>query len=181
MVKIRNISFTLTCITGKHFTIVWADIGCIHLIWGHLGTLRVIWALLDWFKLIWDQLGSFGFPWLLVSLLKILFHLNLFFYLNRAWVKLTQAWWTLSLIYPYSSRGKEIGVYACFLQVRKHLQIEIQELQFRCKWNLHDICTISVAFISKKRGSEWKGRQGVHPKKYQKTPWNVINLLFNIT
>ena len=108
--KILNISFRPTCITGKHFTIVWADIGCIYLIWGHLGTLRVILAHLDWFKVIWDQLGSFGLPWLLESLLKILFHLNPFFYLNLTWVKLTQARGTLFHISLLFKRKRDRGL-----------------------------------------------------------------------
>ena len=107
--KIRNISLTLECITDKYFTKLWPDWGCFKLIWGHLGLFRVIWTHLDWFKLIWGQLGTFGLPWLLVSLMKIVFHLNLFFYLNPSWVTLYTGKRTLSNIFLLFKRKRERG------------------------------------------------------------------------
>ena len=40
--KIRNISSTLACMTGKYFRKSWLDWGCFQLIWGHLGLFTVI-------------------------------------------------------------------------------------------------------------------------------------------
>ena len=87
--KIYNISFTMTCITGKYFIKPWPDWGC--------------------FQLIWGQLGSSGLPWLLVTLLKILFHLSLLFWIWNAlgWCLHRQG--GLPLIYLHSSTGKETG------------------------------------------------------------------------
>ena len=178
--KTCSISFTLTCITGNYFTIVWADTGRIHLIWGHIGILRIIWTHLDWFKIIWDKLGSFGLPWLLVSLLKILFHLNLFF----IW---TAFGWSLrrhgklSLIYLYSSRGKEIGFTPTFCRYQNICKLKTQELQVKCKWNLHDICTTLAPFISKEMRVRMEGQARGTSKTTPKMSWNSISLLFNIT
>ena len=142
--KIRNISFTLTCITGKHFTIVWVDIGCTHMIWGLISfePIFFIWTALGW------------------SLRR-----------HRG----------LSLIYLYSSRGKENGIYAWFLQVQKHLQIENSgttgQTYMKLTWHMHHLSTLH---FQKKWRSEWKSTRGAHPKQHQKMPWNLINLLFNI-
>ena len=129
--KIHNLPFTLTCITGNYFTKPWPD-------WGHLGLFMVIWVNLDWFKLIWGQWGSFNLPWLLVSLLKILFHLNIFFYLNCTWMMLTQAMGTLSSISLFFKRKRERGWQGggggggvCLLSAgTKPLQIEKSETTY---------------------------------------------------
>ena len=107
--KIRNLSFTLTCITGKYFTKPWPDWGWFQLIWGHSGLLRVIWTHLDWFKLSWGQWGSLGLPWLLVSPLKILFHLNLFLlfeqHLGDAYVGKRDSLWYIYIL--QEEKGEE--------------------------------------------------------------------------
>ena len=98
--KICNISFTLACMIGKYFRKPGPDWGCFQLIWGRLGLFTVI------FKLIQGQSGTFRLPRLLLSLLKILLHLKLFFFcLNLTWVTLTHS-------------GRVEGCFnACFLQV----------------------------------------------------------------
>lgn len=77
--RISHVIFTLTCINGKNFTKILADIGSYRLIWGHLGLCNVIWPYSDSFKLIWGQLGLFELIWVknLISFEANLFCLNL--------------------------------------------------------------------------------------------------------
>ena len=128
----------------------------------HLGSFRYSkghLSLFRQFKLIWDQLGSFGLPWLLVPLLKILFHLKLFFFIWTALGWSLRRHRRLPLIYLYSSRGKEIGVYACFLWVRKHLQIEnsgtTSQIQMKLTWHIHH-----VSFFHLQKSEGLNGRAG---------------------
>ena len=73
----------------------------------------------------------------------------------------------LSLIYLYSSKGKERGeeelrgdFTPAFSKYKNICKLKTQELQVRCKWNLHDICTVLAPLIYKKWGCESKGRRG---------------------
>ena len=83
----------------------------------------------------------------------------------------------LSLIYLYSSRGKERGVrdvilpaFCCYKNICK---LETQEPKARCKINLPDICTTSKPFISEKMRASmigwWRGRIQKSTKKCPKT------------
>ena len=101
--KIRNISFALACMTGKFFRKLWHNWSCFQLIWGHLRLFSVI------FKLIRGQSGIFWLLWLLLSLLKILFRLNYFFYLNLTWAMLMHSRGTLFSISVFFQRKSERG------------------------------------------------------------------------
>ena len=92
----------------------------------------------------------------------------------------------LSLIYLYSSRGKERGVrgvimpaFCCYENICK---LKTQEPEARFKWNLPDICTTSTPFISEKMKASMIGRwRGCIQKSTKKCPENSQNVDFNIT
>ena len=103
--KIRSISFTLTCITGKYFIKPWPDIQYIF-----ISILYMIFVFC-----------------LRKQTSKQTTKENLFFYLNRTWVLLTQARGTLSNISLFFKRKRVRGwgcYYACFVQLQKHLPTE---------------------------------------------------------
>ena len=104
--KICNMSFTLTCFTGKYFTEPSPEV---QLKWDYLNLYRVTWGHLNWFKLIWGHLGWFGLPWLLLWLLKILFHLNLFFLIEphsgEAYAGTGDSLWYIFILQKERDRG----------------------------------------------------------------------------
>ena len=150
----------------------------------YLGSFRYIKVHLSSFRLIWAHLRSIRIIWAPLTSCIILENLISFEPIFLIWTALGWSFrrhGELSLIYLYSWRGKEIGFTVGFCRYGNICKLKTQELQVRCKWNLHDICTTLAPFISKKRGSEWKDRWGVHPKQHQEMPWNLINLFFNVT
>ena len=110
---------------------------------------------------------------------------NLFFYLNRTWVTLTQARVTLSNISLFFKRKREKGwgVLLCLpsggtktfanWKLRNHKS----DVNKTC---LTYVPPLHLSF-SKKWAWQLMGGQGAHPKNRQKMLWNSQNLHFNIT
>ena len=116
--KSCNISFTLTCITGKYFMKPWPDIRYISISFLCCNFLYMIFV----FCLQEKQTNKQTLGWRLHRQSG------------------------LSLIYLYSSRGKERGIrwcyYACFLQLRKHLKN--WKLR-KCNSDVNETCLTGVA------------------------------------
>ena len=102
------------------------------------------------FKLIQGKLGTFGSLDFFFHYWKSYFILTNFFFIWTAVGWSLRRHGGLSLIYLYSSRGKEIGFTPAFCRYGNICKLKTQELQVRCKWNFHHICTTLAPFISQK-------------------------------
>ena len=56
--------------------------------------------------------------------------------------------------------------------------MQTREIQVRCEWNLHDVCTTSTPFINKKWVGQWiVGCGGGELGEIYKKPWkNAVRL-----